>query len=616
MTKNLAWWKVEESGKTYLSLIPNFDFIKNSQISRQNSYLAYSRLYTNRDFLSFDSDQYSYDSLRNSSKITFNITQSVIDSICAKISKNKVRPMFLTQGGNYKSKRKAEQLQKFVDGIFYENKAYDVAPMVFRDGAIFGNGYIKHFEIDGRPKMERKFPANIFVDTYESKYTSPRNLYEYAEVDKEALLALYKDKELQDKIKNAREIPYHGPGGQTIRLVRVVEAWHLPSFNGAGDGRHAICLDSGDLLVEPWEFSGFPFSEFKWGNPLIGYYAQGIAEILTTRQFEISYILKRIQRAIHRMTAPYIFVSQGTQFDTSQLTNEIGAIIKYTGEHPTSTIFASVAPEMLNHLQWLIDKSYEEVGLSQLSAGSRLPAGLESRVAIREYNDIESERFNLIGQKYEYLSLNMASKQIDLARYIYKKNGEMKVLAESGDKDLATIDWSEIDLEEDQFIMQVWPTSLLPQTPSGKLDKVDRMLSTGLIDINTGRKLLDFPDTESAVSRLNAPAKLIDKIIYNILEKGEVVYPETYMDLELAVKDVGNAYQLAKIEGVEEEKLELFREFLEACYDLQKPPDQPPPPMVPDDGSGQPMPPVDGSMMPMDPNAMLAPQQPLPPGAM
>ncbi|NIN93987.1 MAG: hypothetical protein GTN93_02720, partial [Anaerolineae bacterium] len=54
--------------------------------------------------------------------------------------------------------------------------------------------------------------------------------------------------------------------------------------------------------------------------------------------------------------------------------------------------------------------------------------------------------------------------------------------------------------DEDQYEMQVYPTSLLPTTPAGKLATVTEMLDKGLIPKEHALKLLSFPDVEAVVT--------------------------------------------------------------------------------------------------------------------
>lgn len=567
-TYDHAWWSPKrEKGQVYEHLSSTVEWLTTTGASRLTDYLAFSRLYTNRYLLNLMADKYSSVNVRES-KLTFNVIQSVINTAAAKISKNKVKPLFLTKGGDYQQRRKAKDLQKYIDGHFYNLNYYFKAQASFRDCGIFGNGYLKFYTENNRINCERVFPGNIFVDDYDARMGYPQNLYEIRDAPREVLLNLFKKPEDQAVIEKAAT-NYQSKTSSDIQLVRLIEAWHLPSYKGADDGRHVICLDTGDILVEPWEISNFPFAIIRWDEPILGFYGQGLAEILMYRQFDINRTINRIQKCIHRMANSVIFLERGSKVDKNAITNEVGQIIEYSGKAPEARQFPSVPPELFRHLQWLIDKAYEEVGLSGLSARSELPPGIESRVAMREYNDIGAERQVLVGQKWENMALDSAKIITQLSRQLAKKGTNIKLLCKN-EKDLQEIDWKKIDLEEDDFVMQMWPVSMLPSTPTGKIDSAIKLFGSGAYDVQTFRKIMDFPDIESENERLNASSDILDKIIDKMVYEGEYTPPESYFDLNAAIKKAGTMYQLGKLENVPEENLAHLRDFITACLTLQQ----------------------------------------------
>lgn len=567
-TYDEAWWSPrKQKGDIYKHLSSTVEWLTQTGASRLTDYLAYARLYTNRYLLNLMGDKYSSVNIRES-KLTFNVIQSVINTASAKISKNKVRPLFLTKGGDYVQRKKAKDLQKYIDGQFYHLNYYAKAQMCFRDCGIFGNGYLKFYIENDRICSERVFPGNVFVDDYDARMGMPQNLYEIRDVPREVLEYIYKDDpDALIAIKKAAS-NYQPKVNSDIELVRMIEAYHLPSEKGADDGRHVVCLDTGDISVKPWKIPNFPYAIMRWDDPILGFYGQGLAEILMYRQFDINRTVNRIQKCIHRMANSVIFLERGSKVDKNAITNEVGQIIEYTGKAPEARQFPSVPPELFRHLQWLIDKAYEEVGLSGLSARSLLPPNLESRVAMREYNDIETERQVLIGQKWENMALESAKIITQLSRVLAQDGVNLKILCKD-DKDLEEIEWKNIDLEEDDFVMQLWPTSMFSSTPAAKLDDIIKLYGTGVYDVQTFRKLMDFPDVESENKRLNASSDILDKIIDKIIYNAEYTPPEAYFDLDLAIKKAGMAYQLGKIENVPEENLAQIRDFITACLGLK-----------------------------------------------
>jgi hypothetical protein len=83
------------------------------------------------------------------------VIQSAIDTITAKMAKNKPKSSFITEGGDWQLQRKAKKLEKFCDGVRYENHGHFMGVNAFRDGCVFGDGLVHVFANHGRVKWER-----------------------------------------------------------------------------------------------------------------------------------------------------------------------------------------------------------------------------------------------------------------------------------------------------------------------------------------------------------------------------------------------------------------------------------------------------------------------------
>src|SRR5262249_30326360 len=162
---------------------------------------------------------------------------------------------------------------------------------------------------------------------------------------------------------------------------------------------------NGSLLDDIYSKSYFPFVTMTWSDRLIGWRGQGLAEELQGIQVEINRILRTITQIL-RLTVPKLFVEKGAKVVYAHLNNEIGAIIEFSGTKPAYDFLQAVPQDLFTQLNWLYQRAYEISGVSALSAQSVKPAGLDSGKALREMNDIESERFILKGQSYEQFHLD------------------------------------------------------------------------------------------------------------------------------------------------------------------------------------------------------------------
>ena len=62
--------------------------------------------------------------------------------------------------------------------------------------------------------------------------------------------------------------------------------------------------------------------------------------------------------------------------------------------------------------------------------------------------------------------------------------------------------------------------------------------------------------------------EVVDMIIESLVEKGEYVSPEPYMNLEYAIARLQQAYNLAIIEKVPDDRMELLRRWISQANSL------------------------------------------------
>jgi hypothetical protein len=555
------WWEIGKSDVNKV-LFGVVRFLDQNQGYRQQANIRHMRLYGNLNVLGLTANTYSQTNALNSpfDRISLNIIQSCCDTVTNKIAKNKPKPTFLTSGGDYTLKKKAKNLDKFVQGQFYALDFFPKAQMVFRDACVFGTGALKIYREDDKICAERVFVDELQVDDSEAIHGTPRSMYQRKYVAREVLARMFP--KAKDAIMHAPKAEQHTPAHKNIsNNVLVVEAWHLPSNKEATDGRHVICIDTATLVDEKYEKEFFPFVFMRWNPMLLGFWGQGLAEQLVGLQVEINKILRTIQLSFHLMGSPAIFIENGSGIVSAHLSNEVGRIIKFSGTPPIHSAPNPVAPQLLEHLNTLYNRAYEIAGISALSAQSKKPGGLDSGRALREFNDIESERFITVGQMHERFYVDAAKQLIDLAKDIYTDLGEYSVKVK-GRKFLEKIDWKDVDLEEDEYMMQVFPTSSLSQTPAGRLQDIQELIQAGFIDKNYALKLLDYPDLEGYMNLANAAIEDIEDLIEKIVDKGEYNPPEPYQNIIVGVQMCQNAYLKYRADGLEEEKLELLRRWM------------------------------------------------------
>ena len=99
-------------------------------------------------------------------------------------------------------------------------------------------------------------------------------------------------------------------------------------------------------------------------------------------------------------------------------------------------------------------------------------------------------------KRYEQAFLDATEIMIECAKDIAKETRNYKVKV-PGSGFLQTIEWKDVSMKNDQYLMQSYPTSALSQTPSSRLAEVQELMQAGLVSKEDGMKLLDFPDLKS-----------------------------------------------------------------------------------------------------------------------
>jgi hypothetical protein len=583
---NKRWWsaKKTERAKSVWGVVQH---LAQYDSVRQTQYELSAKLYGNTQLLGvtgLTTKKGAAPQATIKDRLTYNVVQSALDTVTSKIAKNKPKPLFLTSGGNWKLQRKAKKLDKFVEGCFYENDAYHLGTNIFRDGGVLGDGLVQVFEHYGRVKYERTLVSELYVDWFEAYYGNPRQLHRVKNVDRQVLIDLFPEHKRAIEKAKAADVAMTSANMNVADQVTVVESWHLPSGPDATDGLHTICLEEETLLDEEWKKPFFPFARFSWGPRLYGHWAQGGAEQIQNIQYEINKILWLIQRSFHLAGTFKVLTQVGSKVVKEHLNNDIGAIVEYVGTPPQYVTPPIVPIEMYQQLQNLKNAAYEQLGVSQLSAAAKKPDGLNSGKALREFNDIESDRFMTIGQAYERFFLELARLTVDCAKDIYAREGKYEVKV-PGKKFIETIDWKEIDLEEDEYYLKIFPVSSLPNDPAGRLQTVQEYVQAGFISPRTARRLLDFPDLEAVEDLESAKEdylhKILEKMVDADLEDENTKIEDVYTAPEIAYDDIPLArelaleyYQQGKLNNMPEANLQLLRDFISQLN--AQPPGMPP----------------------------------------
>lgn len=578
------WWLEKDGNKAASLMLSSAAYLKESQNYRYRQTAVYSRLYGNQSLYSFaGSNLTKIDSSHGlpEQRPTFNLIQSVTDTLVSRITQSRPQPVFLTDNGDYKQRLLSQKLNNFVQGEFYQAKAYDKAAIVMRDALVTGTGIVHTYETpDNKVGLERVLLTELLIDPNEAMYGEPRQLYRMKLMDRDVLIANFPKFKEKLSIASKAYPDNSADSSKTVSdLVMVVEGWHLPSGKDSSDGRHTIACSAGYLLDENYKKDFFPFTFLHYAPRLLGFWSQGVAEQLMGTQIELNSILHTISKAIKLVGVPRVFQEDGSKVMSAAHNNEIGVIVKFRGTKPTYEVAPCNAPELYAERDKLISYGYQQSGVSALQASSQKPQGLDSGEAIRTYDDISTDRFAALSRRYDNFFIDLAYQVIDLAKEIAIRDGEYSTIYpnKNGTKE---IDFPKMAKEMDSFVIQCFTQSSLPKDPAGRLSKVTEMIQAGMISIQEGRRLLDYPDLGQIEKLANAGEERIFSYLDDIIETGKYNQPDPFMDLQLAktlTVQYINLYMPAKLEESKVQKLRDFFTQILALVTASQPPAMLPP---------------------------------------
>ncbi len=171
-------------------------------------------------------------------------------------------------------------------------------------------------------------------------------------------------------------------------------------------------------------------------------------------------------KSINLMATPRVWIEDSSKVPKAHINNDIGSIGTDRGAPP---IFMAgntgLGPDFYAHLQRLIEYAYQQSGISTLSATAQKPAGLNSGEAIRNYDDLQSDRFAALNRRFDNMFIELAYQIIDRAKDIAEREGSYQTVYPNKDG-AREIDLPEAERLEDPFVIQCFDASSLPRDPA------------------------------------------------------------------------------------------------------------------------------------------------------
>lgn len=579
--------------------------------------------------------------LPSSQRLSHNALANATDSLVAEWAQSLARPEFVTNGGTWDEQERAEQLTSWCEAQFDACEVDDLAPQLLRDGAVAGLGILSPYLDGDRMRVERIFPCHLLVDDRSAIDTLPRTFIVRRFLDKWTLTGRFPSRKAEIMKAHLQRGDQHwiidagGNPHQSDDVVRVYEAWRLPSRHGAKDGLHAIVLDDAVLFQERWERDRPPMAFFRPLPSARGFWGDSLVQRAAPIQLELNKLLRRIQDSMHHHARMIILVHEKSGIPAGKFNNDVYNIIRYSGTGPPPQPFIpnSMPADVYGQVRQYVSDIYDVMGVSELSAKSQIPRGMAnaSGVALDTYNETESRRFITSKRNADKCRVDLAREMVYAQRALAEENENAEVVYEE-DGIPVRIPWRQIDLDEQVMRVRCFPSGALKNSPAGRMNDIMRWVDAGVVQPRDGLRMANIPDAKALMDMELAPEKLIEEC-FKQLRRGEDYsrwMPLPYMDLELGIKKCVAYLSQLQARGAPEETLEIFRRWYTDASDLAglaAPPPPPPgaleppmnlpgmppggllPPGVPPPGG----PPLPGGMPPLPPPGGPGPMMP-PPG--
>lgn len=518
-----------------------------------------------------------------------NVIQSIVDQMVSYTIHNKVRAFALTESGDYQARADAQQITRAVEGVMSLERMHGgpLDIMTTKIAYLGDGGFVKVIPDYARRKVTYLpvLPHEWLVPNKEASKGNPRQGFHVYSVDRAMLLEDFgwsRDEdgvrhktELYEVIKNTPAAPRAMTDNDLFSedecadQVMVVDAYHLPSgwvdmdddasfgLNDDGeldddvdpqhDGRRMMTIggatDDGVvcLLDEPYPYDEFPVCEFFPSLNPSGYWSRGVPETLAAGQLAVNRHNGRIEKIMHLHAVTRILAWRQSKINPNKLTNGVADVI-FTNTPPSQAAMylqpPGVPPELVNRVDRLIAWMKAQYGVNDMTLSGEKPPGLDHAPGMEHLQDELTLRHTEKGEGRNTFILKIARRTVEAIRLLALRYPDFEVVYFGDDKELVRIKWKDCALKRKQFVMRIWPSNLLPQTPGMKMRRVTEIANVfpELKPQLQGALVDQYPDVAALAGQAMYAEKNIRAMLDKIAREGlsEETMPHPYMNLGLA----------------------------------------------------------------------------------
>ncbi len=539
-----------------------------------------------------------------------NIIATSVDWFTSIMVRNRIRPFFLTQKGNAEDRRKADIRQRATEGTMTQLGIYgELGALRSRDGHLFRAGGVKYaadFQ-NQRVLASRVRPWEVFTPERESRLGFPRQLVHSQLVPKEVLLSMFPDDSAEWRLIHQAEPEDLDPREQMredfSEMLLVNELWHLPSgrvdfddpaswglddnheedgsADAGHDGRRVLCLRNGIIKANPWPFPYFPIAWYRPFREPVGYWSQGIPEMIGGAQVVLLEIAEAELKYLNRHAVPHLLVWDKARLNPYAMSNDDAKV--WSSRVPPSQaamyLNTNAAPaELLNYKQWVLDTCKERLGVTNMQLFGQKPPGVDHQPGMDHLSEMNEIRQTAAYQAWERAHIDDATIISDCYYQLAQVNDDFEVVF--GDaKDLVRNSYKDMDLRREAFTTTCYPTNAFAQTPQAKFRQVKEWMQAGLFNdtpqARLGLRVMSgAPDTDALAGDSISMEQNIERCL-TAAQKGEPDVewiPQPWMDLELCKTKGRERINRLEADGEEEDAIDRVERFVELASELSRSP--------------------------------------------
>lgn len=555
-------------------VMQRIESIVRAQHAIYDRFLKLEALYDPNSWAATGSRQSVERNLRRGSpgaQVIENVIASNVDAITGSLGAEMVRARFQTTGADWKTQRRARELEYWTDGADAALGLDDLCREKVREAAKKGTGVVK-VDTNAYGEIEATAPLidDIIVDEGSLQPDGePMEILQRHRIDRDELAAQHPKHEKwimkdapasRDTFYSVAWTRWFDDGRLQRNQIGMLEGWIRPAGRkgrkGYKPGRHFKVIQGRCLLADEWNENSFVFARVVWVPRPGCWYGIGGGERIAGHQRRLNKQNWQFDRQLDQIALPTTYVDPADANISVTTHEEFGTVAVVNGQRPTTVVPTAIGAEQYTRHRDIREGSFEEFGQSRLAATAMKPSGIDSGAALREYKDQTSDRFGSQEADVEKLKLDCVLLAVRAARRLGDKaptyyrqtfsRGSLKIRFK--------------DVDPDEAKTQITAASKLARTSAGRKQAVIEMAQAGLISTDESRKLLQHEDLERVLSLYTAARENVERALEE-MKDGIIVMPTPTMNLQMCVVLGEREMNLEEQNGAPEQVLEILRQF-------------------------------------------------------